>query len=154
MAFAVKERREPGVYTVDAIAIDGATGAVTDTLAYADWPLMAQLTNWGIQFHMGLLFGLLNQLLLLVVMIGLITVLVRGYLMWWNRRPTRNGSPIAMGRAPRRGVLRKTSLWLVVPLVAAALVVGWFVPLVGLSLLAFLAIDLVVGLVGRVRARS
>ncbi|MFQ6396479.1 PepSY-associated TM helix domain-containing protein [Nocardia sp. KC 131] len=153
-AFAVKERREPGVYTVDAIAIDGATGAVTDTLAYADWPLMAKLTNWGIQFHMGLLFGLLNQLLLLVVMIGLITVLVRGYLMWWNRRPTRNGSPIAMGRAPRRGVLRKTSPWLAVPLVAAALVVGWFVPLVGLSLLAFLAIDLVVGLVGRVRARS
>ncbi|MFD0363597.1 PepSY-associated TM helix domain-containing protein [Nocardia sp. GCM10030253] len=151
-ASVVKERRLPGVYTVDAIAVDGATGTVTDKLAYTDWPLMAKLTNWGIQFHMGLMFGLLNQLLLLVVMIGLITVIVRGYLMWWNRRPTRNGPRIAMGRAPRRGALRKTSPWLAVPLVAAALVVGWFVPLVGLSLLAFLAIDLVVGLVGRVRA--
>ncbi|WP_406232287.1 PepSY-associated TM helix domain-containing protein [Nocardia sp. NBC_01009] len=153
-AFAVKERRMPGVYTVDAVAVEGATGTVTDKLAYADWPLMAKLTNWGIQFHMGLMFGLLNQLLLLVVMIGLITVVVRGYLMWWNRRPTRDGSRIVLGRAPRRGVLRKTSPWLAVPLVAAALVVGWFVPLVGLSLLAFLAIDLVIGLVGRVRATS
>ncbi|MEU7139897.1 PepSY-associated TM helix domain-containing protein [Nocardia sp. NPDC046473] len=150
-AFTVKERRMPGTYTVDAVAIDGATGAVTDRLAYADWPLMAKLTNWGIQFHMGLLFGLLNQLLLLVVMIGLITVLVRGYLMWWRRRPTRRTGRPALGRAPKRGALRRTSPWLAVPVLAAALLVGWFVPLVGLSLLAFLAIDVLIGLTARTR---
>ncbi|MGY1942556.1 PepSY-associated TM helix domain-containing protein [Nocardia asiatica] len=153
-AFAVKERRMPGTYTVDSVAVDGATGAVTDRLSYADWPLMAKLTNWGIQFHMGLMFGLLNQLLLLAAMIGLITVVVRGYLMWWRRRPTRDAGRIAAGRAPRRGALRKTSLWLAVPLVAAGLVVGWFVPLVGVSLLAFLAIDVLIGLAGRVRAAA
>ncbi|MDE1669893.1 PepSY-associated TM helix domain-containing protein [Nocardia gipuzkoensis] len=153
-AFVVKERRMPGTYTVDAVAVDGASGAVTDRLAYADWPLMAKLTNWGIQFHMGLLFGLLNQLLLLAAMIGLITVVVRGYLMWWRRRPTRDAGRFALGRAPRRGALRKTSLWVVVPLVAAALVVGWFVPLVGVSLLAFLAIDALIGLAGRMRATA
>ncbi|MGK8523734.1 PepSY-associated TM helix domain-containing protein [Nocardia asteroides] len=153
-AFTVKERRVPGTYTVDSVAVDGATGAVTDRLAYADWPLMAKLTNWGIQFHMGLMFGLLNQLLLLAAMIGLITVIVRGYLMWWRRRPTRDATRFAMGRAPRRGSLRTTPLWLVLPLVAVALVVGWFVPLVGLSLLAFLAIDVLIGLAGRVRATS
>ncbi len=153
-AFAVKERRVPGVFTVDAVAVDGATGSTTDALAYADWPLMAKLSNWGIQFHMGLMFGLLNQLLLLVAMIGLITVIVRGYLMWWNRRPTRSGSRWAMGRAPRRGALRRVSPWLAVALLAAALVVGWFVPLVGLSLLAFLAADVVIGVVGRARASS
>ncbi|WP_330257414.1 PepSY domain-containing protein [Nocardia sp. NBC_00565] len=151
VAFAAKERRMPGTYTVDAVAVDGATGAVTDKLAYADWPLMAKLTNWGIQFHMGLMFGPLNQLLLLVVMIGLITVLVLGYLMWWKRRPTRGTSRFAIGRAPRRGALRQTWPWPALPIVAAALVVGWFVPLVGLSLLAFLAVDVVVGGIGRKR---
>ncbi|MEV5839922.1 PepSY domain-containing protein [Nocardia sp. NPDC052112] len=154
VAFAVKERRMPGTYTVDAVAVDGATGTVTDQLAYADWPIMAKLTNWGIQFHMGLMFGLLNQLLLLVVMIGLIVVLVLGYLMWWQRRPTRRTSRFAIGRAPRRGALRQTSPWLAVPMVAAALVVGWFVPLVGLSLLAFLVVDVLVGLVTRQRATT
>ncbi len=153
-AFAVKERRMSGIYTVDSVAVDGATGAVTDRLAYANWPLMAKLTNWGIQFHMGLMFGLLNQLLLLAAMIGLITVIVRGYLLWWRRRPTRDAGRFTMGRAPRRGALRQGSPWLVVPLLAAALVVGWFVPLVGLSLLAFLAVDILLGLVGRVRATS
>ncbi len=153
-AFAVKERRMPGTYTVDAVAVDGASGAVTDRLAYADWPLMAKLTNWGIQFHMGLMFGLLNQLLLLAAMIGLITVVVRGYLMWWRRRPTRDAGRFALGRAPRRGALRKSSLWPVVPLVAAALVVGWFVQLVGVSLLAFLVIDVLIGLAGRMRATA
>ncbi|MFE9323227.1 PepSY-associated TM helix domain-containing protein [Nocardia sp. NPDC052278] len=153
-AFAVKERRMPGTYTVDAVAVDGATGTVTDKLAYADWPIMAKLTNWGIQFHMGLMFGLLNQLLLLAVMIGLIVVLVLGYLMWWKRRPTRGASRFAIGRAPRRGALRQTSPWLAVPIVAAALVVGWFVPLVGLSLVAFLGVDIIVGLVVGKRATA
>jgi uncharacterized iron-regulated membrane protein len=153
-AFAVKERRMSGVYTVDSVAVDGATGAVTDRLPYAEWPLMAKLTNWGIQFHMGLMFGLLNQVLLLAAMIGLITVIVRGYLMWWRRRPTRDAGRLPLGRAPRRGALRESSLWLVIPLAAAALVVGWFVPLVGWSLLVFLAIDVLIGVAGRRRATA
>ncbi|RJO79803.1 PepSY domain-containing protein [Nocardia panacis] len=150
-AFAVKERRMSGTYTVDAVAVDGATGAVTDSLRYADWPLMAKFTNWGIQFHMGLLFGLLNQLLLLAGMLGLIAVIVLGYRMWWRRRPTR-GAGFALGRGPRRGALGQTAPWLVAPLVVVALVVAWFLPLVGLSLLGFLAVDVIVGVAGRWRA--
>ncbi|PKV79676.1 PepSY-associated TM helix domain-containing protein [Nocardia fluminea] len=140
-AFLVKERRMPGTYTIDAVAVDGSTGTVTDTLAFADWPIMAKLTNWGIAFHMGLLFGVANQLLLLAVALGLITVIVLGYLMWWKRRPTKANSRFAMGKAPRRGALRRTSLWVTVPLAAAAGVVGWFLPVLGLSLLAFLVLD-------------
>ncbi|MFG1791354.1 PepSY-associated TM helix domain-containing protein [Nocardia sp. NPDC049149] len=151
-AFAVKERRMPGTFTVDAVAVDGTSGAVTDRLAYADWPLMAKFTNWGIQFHMGLLFGLLNQLLLLAVMVGLITVLVRGYLMWWRRRPTRGARGFALGRAPRRGALRRAPLWLAVPAVLVAALIGWFVPLVGLSLLAFVVIDVLIGVTAKLRA--
>ncbi|MFC9894138.1 PepSY-associated TM helix domain-containing protein [Nocardia sp. NPDC127579] len=149
-AFTVKERRMPGTYTVDAVAVDGASGTVTDRLPYADWPLMAKLSNWGIAFHMGLLFGLPNQLLLFAGMLGLIAVLGYGYRMWWQRRPTR-GSAFALGRAPRGGTLRGASPWLSVPLILAAVVVGWFAPLVGISLIAFLILDLTLGVVQRAR---
>ncbi|MFI6868867.1 PepSY-associated TM helix domain-containing protein [Nocardia sp. NPDC050406] len=149
MAFTAKERRMSGVYTVDSIAVEGGTGQVTDVLRYADWPLMAKLSNWGIQLHMGLMFGLLNQLLLLACMVGLITVIVRGYLMWWRRRPTKGGNGFAAGKAPRRGVLRATPVWLLASFALAAVAVGWFAPLIGLSVLGFLAVDVIVGLLTR-----
>ncbi|MBL1074850.1 PepSY domain-containing protein [Nocardia sp. 2] len=149
-AFVAKELRRPGVYTQDSIAVEGATGNVTDTLRFADWPLMAKLTSWGIAFHMGLLFGLLNQLLLLAVMIGLITVIVRGYLMWWRRRPTKENK-LAAGRAPRRGAGRQTPLVVLVPFAAAAVFVAWYVPMIGIPLLAFLAVDVLLGLVAKRR---
>ncbi|WP_308706094.1 PepSY-associated TM helix domain-containing protein [Nocardia nova] len=146
-AFTVKERRLPGVYTQDAIAVDGRTGDVTDILRYADWPLMAKLANWGIALHMGMLFGLANQLLLLATMIALITVIGRGYLMWWRRRPTRENDPFTFGRAPARGVLRRAPLWISVPLIAVTAGIGWFAPVLGVSLLAFLIVDVVLGLI-------
>ncbi|WP_067491749.1 PepSY-associated TM helix domain-containing protein [Nocardia ignorata] len=149
-AFGVKELRKPGTYTIDSVAVDG-NGTVTDRLAYADWPLMAKLTNWGIAFHMGLLFGLANQLLLLAIMLGLVVMIVLGYRMWWQRRPTRANS---LPKPPRRGVLRKTSLWITIPLVAAAVVIGWFVPLLGLSLLGFFLIDVALGLASRAYPNS
>ncbi len=40
--------------------------AVIDRTRFADFPLMAKLTRWGVDFHMGVLFGLPNQLLLIV----------------------------------------------------------------------------------------
>ncbi|MEV0359488.1 PepSY-associated TM helix domain-containing protein [Nocardia sp. NPDC050697] len=151
-AFTVKERRIPGTYTADAVAVDGATGQVTDRLPYAEWPLMAKLANWGIQFHMGLMFGLLNQLLLLVSMVGLSAVILLGYRMWWRRRPARATGRTLGGRAPRRGALRSTPLPLAVAAVVAALLVGWFVPLFGLSLLGFLAVDVLLGQLRRAPA--
>ena len=38
---------------VDAVAIDGATMQVVDRTRFADFPLMAKLTRWGVDFHMG-----------------------------------------------------------------------------------------------------
>lgn len=153
-AFVVKERRLPGTYTADSVAVDGATGTVTDRLPYADWPLMAKLANWGIQFHMGLMFGLPNQLLLLAGMAGLVAVIVLGYRMWWRRRPAGAGAGMLGGRAPRRGGWRRTPPWLALTLLAATVLIGWFAPVFGLSLLAFLAVDALVGLRERRRAAA
>ncbi|WP_309113572.1 PepSY domain-containing protein [Saccharothrix sp.] len=119
---------------VDSVAV--LHGVVVDQVRFADYPLMAKLTRWGIDAHMGVLFGWVNQLLLLALGAGLVALVVLGYRMWWRRRPTRG-----FGRPVPRGRWRKVPpVQLVVVLVVAA-AVGWFVPLFGLSLLAFLVVD-------------
>ncbi len=56
----------------DSVAVD-TTGTVTDRVDFADWPFLAKLSPWGIQAHMGPLFGVFNQILLASLAIGLIT---------------------------------------------------------------------------------
>lgn len=139
---AEKKRDWPTRY--DAIAIDPDTGTVTDRVNFADWPFLAKLTNWAIDAHMGVLFGIPNQILLALTAIGLILVVVRGYRMWWQRRPTR-GSAWAMGRPPLRGAIRNMPPAIAVAIVAAGIAIGCFLPLFGLSLLAFLVVDAGIG---------
>jgi uncharacterized iron-regulated membrane protein len=89
---------------------------------------------------MGFLFGWLNQLLLFGAALALVTVIVRGYRMWWQRRPTR-GSGWAVGRPPRRVGLRKMHPAVAVAIALVGVGVGWFLPLLGISLLGFLVVD-------------
>ncbi|EKF24607.1 pepSY-associated TM helix family protein [Mycolicibacterium hassiacum DSM 44199] len=142
-AFTVTQTRQPWVLSNNAVAVDGTTGAITDVSWFADWPLAAKLTAWGIQLHMGLLFGPANQVVLLGLAVALATVIVRGYLLWWRRRPTRGDGPA--GRPPRRGVLRRLPVTGVLLVVAAAVLVGWSLPVLGVSLLAFVVVDVLVG---------
>ncbi|GAB7071396.1 PepSY domain-containing protein [Mycobacterium hodleri] len=135
---AEKKRDWPTRY--DAITVDPGTGRVTDRVNFADWPILAKLTNWAIDAHMGVLFGVLNQAVLALVAIGLIVGIILGYRMWWQRRPTRGGA-WAVGRPPLRGALRQSSTPTMVLVVLVTVAVGWFLPLFGLSLLAFLVVD-------------
>jgi uncharacterized iron-regulated membrane protein len=73
---AEKKRDWPTRY--DAISVDPDSGAITDRVDFTSWPLSAKLTNWAIDAHVGLLFGIANQLVLALTAIGLITVVVRG----------------------------------------------------------------------------
>ncbi|QNG21134.1 PepSY domain-containing protein [Rhodococcus triatomae] len=149
-AFVVSEVRQPWVFSNDSVAVDGATGEVTDVSRFAQWPFAAQLTSWAIQLHMGLLFGLVSQLALLALAVALGTVVVRGYVLWWRRRPTRTGSR-PFGSPPRRGTLRRLHPAALVSAAVVAALVGWFVPLLGISLAAFLVIDTVIGVLRRPR---
>ncbi|MGY6653412.1 PepSY-associated TM helix domain-containing protein [Amycolatopsis sp. TRM77291] len=135
---------------VDAVAVDGTTGQILDEVRFDDYPLMAKLARWGIDAHMGVLFGWPNQIVLLLLGAGLVTLVVLGYRMWWRRRPTR-ATGLTFGRPIPRGQWRKAPLALVAGLLVAAAAIGWFVPLLGISLLAFLVIDLLLGLRSRGR---
>ncbi|WP_299053356.1 PepSY domain-containing protein [uncultured Nocardioides sp.] len=135
----------------DVAAVDPADGEVTDVVRFADWPLMARLASWGIDLHMGVLFGLVSQLALLLLAAAIVVMTVTGYRMWWQRRPTR-GDGVRMGRAPRRGAWRAASPAALAGVGVVALAAGWFVPLLGVSLLGFLVLDVVLGLRSRRRA--
>jgi uncharacterized iron-regulated membrane protein len=137
----------------DVVAVDPGTGTVTDHVHWSDQPLLAQLSSLGVQAHMGLLFGLANQFVLAVTAIGLLAMIVWGYRMWWQRRPTRADRRRPVGDPPARGTWRNLPR---VPLVIGALVVvalGWAIPLLGWSLLGFLVIDALAGLASRRKAR-
>ncbi|GAA3441650.1 PepSY-associated TM helix domain-containing protein [Planomonospora venezuelensis] len=143
-AFTVKEMDREWPQRNDQVAVDAASGQVVGELRFDDFPLVAKLIRWGIDGHMGVLFGLANQILLMALALGLIFMIVWGYRMWWQRRPTRGFA------APyERGGLRAVPLPVLLPVGAATVAVGVFVPLLGVSLLAFLAVDAVLG---RVRA--
>jgi uncharacterized iron-regulated membrane protein len=138
---------EDGLWPVgrDSIAVDAATGTITDRSDFADWPLMAKLTQWGIYAHMGNLFGLANQILLAALALGLICVIIWGYRMWWQRRPTRADRHAPVG-APlgERGAWQQLPAWAVIVGVPALLFVGWALPLLGIPLAAFLIADLAI----------
>ncbi|WP_433462000.1 PepSY-associated TM helix domain-containing protein [Spirillospora sp. CA-128828] len=133
----------------DKVAVDASPAQVTARVNWADTPWLAKLSTLGIQFHMGRLFGLPNQLLLAATALGLLGIIFWGYRMWWQRRPTRADRRSPVGRPPARGTWRRlppTFLFLGIP---AVLLVGWAVPLAGITLLAFVVIDAAVALGAR-----
>jgi uncharacterized iron-regulated membrane protein len=138
----------------DAVAVDPNTFTVTDHVHWSDQPLLAQLSTLGVQAHMGVLFGLANQLVLAVTAIALLCMIFWGYRMWWQRRPTRADRRRPLGTPPARSTWRNLPS---VPLAIGVVVMvalGWALPLLGLSLVAFLVIDLLTGLVIRRRTRQ
>lgn len=150
-AYVVEQIQRSWPEKQDAIAVDPTTGQVTDVVRFADYPMLAKLSRWGIDAHTGILFGLVNQIAVATLAGGLIFLILWGYRMWWQRRPT-GGRAVAFGRPIPRGAWRQVPLPVLLPLAAVVAAVGWFLPLLGISLLAFLVVDVVLGLVARARA--
>ncbi len=143
-AYVVKQVRRSWPEKQDSVAVDPATGRVTDVSRFADYPLLAKLTRYGIDLHTGTLFGLVNQIALAALALALVFLILWGYRMWWQRRPTR-GRTVSFGRPVPRGAWRKVPLPVLLPLVCGVAAVGWAVPLLGVSLVGFLLVDVVLG---------
>lgn len=120
---------------VDAVAIDAQQLKVVDHVTFASYSLPAKLTRWGIDAHMGVLFGLANQLVLVVFASGLGLMVIWGYLLWWRRRPLRIAQPSLL------------ATWLTLGrggqclAIIGALFFGFCLPVLGWSLLGFIAWD-------------
>ncbi|WP_214106044.1 PepSY-associated TM helix domain-containing protein [Acrocarpospora catenulata] len=141
-AWSVRERKRDWPTRFDAISVDGTTGTVVDRVNFADWPFMAKMTDWTIDAHMGILFGLANQLVLIALAVGVILIILRGYRMWWQRRPSkRNDTGPRFGRPAPRGSLRALSPGVLILVTVVTLFIAYFVPLFAISLGVFLAVD-------------
>ncbi|MEW2546188.1 PepSY-associated TM helix domain-containing protein [Streptomyces sp. NPDC047002] len=151
VAYEVKENKRSWPEGQDSVAVDPATGRVTAHLRFADYPVLAKLTRWGIDAHMGLLFGLANQIALALLALCLIAMVLLGYRMWWRRRPTRGGGR-RLPAPPARGAWRRLPGRVLAPAAVALCVLGYFLPLFGIPLAVLLAADAATGAVRRRRA--
>ncbi|MFF5254698.1 PepSY-associated TM helix domain-containing protein [Streptomyces leeuwenhoekii] len=147
-AYVVQQIQRSWPVKQDAVAVDPATGEVTDVLRFADHPLLAKMSRWGIDAHTGTLFGIANQIVLAALALSLVLLIGWGYRMWWKR-----GRGSAFGRPIPRGAWQEVPPYLLVPLMAAIAVLGCFVPLLGIPLAAFLAVDIVLGEIAHRRGK-
>ena len=124
---------------VDAVSINPNDFSLVDRVEFAHFPLVAKLTRWGVDAHMGVLFGLPNQLILALFGFGLCAMIVLGYRMWWMRRPA------VPQLSPAQTLL---SAWLALPRygqgasLIIVLALGYALPLMGISLLVMVLIDI------------
>nr|WP_157272797.1 PepSY domain-containing protein [Paenibacillus daejeonensis] len=135
---------ERGVYTIATshtrpgdnatLHVDQYSGAVLTDVRFADYGIMAKAITLGIALHEGRLFGWPNQLLGLITCLGVILIAFSSYVMWKKRKPAGK-----LGAPGKPADARAT--WGVL---AIMIVFGLLMPLVGLSLLVVLVLDLLV----------
>lgn len=136
-AWVVEEIQRWYPTEVDGVAVDGATLEVVSRVDFADYGLVAKLARWGIDIHMGQMFGLANQIAMAVFALGIAVLVVLGYRMWWTRSPYARRP----GTAPADGALAVAPWWGLLVVGAVGLVVGLLLPLVGWTLVAFVVVD-------------
>jgi len=124
MADAVQDQR--------VIHLDRYSGKVLADIRYADFGAVARVTEWGVSVHKGLEYGRANQCLLLLACLMLVLLAASGVVMWLRRRPRGK-----LAAPPRRADDR-----LAPGVIAIAAAFGLTFPMLGLSMLAALAIDL------------
>ncbi|HID8743896.1 TPA: PepSY-associated TM helix domain-containing protein [Enterobacter mori] len=123
---------------VDAVAVDPNTMQVIDSTRFEDFPLMAKLTRWGVDFHMGILFGLVNQLLLVAFGLALCVLIILGYRMWWMRRPARSAANPVQTLCQSWLAL---SFWGRAVTIVVSALLGLALPVMGVSLALFIFVD-------------
>ncbi len=108
--------------------VDQYTGDVYADYRWKDFGLLGKYVSVGVGFHEGRLFGWPNQVLGIVVTVGVIWLTGTGIFMWWKRRPKgKLGAPTV----PENFVFHKWflvflgALCIFLPLFGASVVVLW-----------------------------
>jgi uncharacterized iron-regulated membrane protein len=124
----------------DSVVVDPRDMSILARSDFASFPLVAKLIRWGIDAHMGILFGVANQIVMAAFGIALCAMVVLGYIMWWRRRPA--AAPVhAPPLATLAACWRRLPATAKLAVLALAAMLGWSLPLMGASLLVFLCID-------------
>lgn len=148
-AWTVAEIRRTFPTAVSSVGVAPADMRVVGRTDFADYPLVAKLIRWGIDTHMGLMWGAANRVLLIVTALGLTAMVCFAYLLWWQRRSTRSGPGRRFGRPPAAGGFARAPRWGTALVLLAAIGIGWLLPTVGVPLIAFVLIDTLVHVLRR-----
>jgi uncharacterized iron-regulated membrane protein len=124
--------------------VGSSDGHVLQDTGYARYGAGARWIDWGVQTHQGLEHGEPNRLLMLAGCIGLLLLSISAPVMWWKRRP-----PGRIAAPPRPRPQAATRGLLVIMLAGGALF-----PLTGLTMVAALLLDAIVGRIGGGRMRT
>ncbi|MGG3497422.1 PepSY domain-containing protein [Peribacillus simplex] len=129
-----------GVYTLSAfppkaqdeatIHIDQYSGAVLADYRFDHYGLIGKIVAWGITLHKGTQFGLINQIISLLICLGIMLVAFSGFYLWWKRKPKKG-----LG-APKAPPINNMKFFLIL-----LIGLGILFPLVGLSLIVVWLID-------------
>nr|WP_319527241.1 PepSY domain-containing protein [Pseudomonas laurentiana] len=127
-----------GVFTIAVFAddprndatlhIDQYTGKVLVDVRWQDYNGVARATELGVMLHEGKFFGLLNQLIVLLICLMILLGSVSGLVIWWKRRPQGGlGVPPLRHDLPRwkSATVIMLVLGIVFPLVGASMLVVW-----------------------------
>lgn len=130
-----------GVYTIATentgpsntatLHIDQYSGAILSDVRFADYGIMAKGITMGIALHEGRLFGLANQLIGLIVCVGLIAVIISAFVMWIKRKPSGELGP------PPKVNDKKITRGVFFIMIA----LGLLMPLVGISIIIIYLLD-------------
>jgi len=127
-----------GVFTIAVFAndprndatlhVDQYTGKVLADVRWEHYNNVARATETGVMLHEGKMFGVINQIIVLLICLMILLSAVSGLVIWWKRRP--QGGPRV---PPLRNHLPKWKTAtanmrgrpIVFPLVGASLIVVW-----------------------------
>lgn len=120
----------------DSIAIDVSNHNVIDQLYFDDYPLIAKLTRWGVDAHIGILFGWINQLILIIYSLAVCIMILYAYLAWYKRtslkQTTIQFSNLFLSTWKSAKTLQRLTLGTIL------IILGLLLPLFGLSLVVAL----------------
>lgn len=125
---------------VDSVAIDLQQQRVIDHVDFERFPLVAKLTRWGVDAHMGVLFGWPNQLLLVLFALGLCAAILMAYRAWWKTSNFKQST--IMFSQHSLTIWQKGSMSQRIGLILLLGVTGLCLPIFGLSILVALVLIL------------
>ena len=111
------------------INYSATTGAELSRERFADRHPIDRVIGYGLAWHEGALFGAVNQLIGMLTAVALITMSITGFLIWRRRKPggTLGAPALPADRGKPLAVAIVTlALALVLPLLAASLLLLWF----------------------------
>ncbi|NCE83269.1 PepSY domain-containing protein [Pseudomonas sp. Q1] len=127
-----------GVFTVAVFAddprndatlhVDQYTGKVLADVRWQHYNNVARATETGIMLHEGKMFGVVNQIIVLLICLMILLSAVSGLVIWWKRRPAGGlGVPPLRHDLPRwkTAMVIMFGLALLFPLVGVSLVLMW-----------------------------